>query len=205
MRRKRDIGFGGLLLGVVALFIACPQSAEKDAIPAAEYEVYTALFGVKAPDGLDSPQFFSAVLDGRLVVGSTLAIEKPLQADWPGKDFGPLEPRLVEDYKAKNRKAWLLADRITVPTMKVISPEELAARLKALAERPADDSQTLFGLDSDYVSLSRVGFNAAGDQALLTAAFTTPRAMGARYLVLMKRAEAAWRLERVVMENLWYH
>jgi hypothetical protein len=61
------------------------------------------------------------------------------------------------------------------------------------------------GLDSSFISLSRVGFSASGDRALLSAAFTTPGAMRAQYLVLMKKRASAWELDKVAMEGLIYH
>lgn len=173
----------------------------QDPIPAREYEVYAALFGVKAPGGLNAPQFFSSVPDCRLVAGPTMAIDKPLEPGWPGEDFGALEPAQVEDYKAKNQKEWPLTDRIMVPGLTVISPEELAARLK---DSSVEEGNT-FGLRGGIVSLSRVGFNSTGDLAVLRAAITTPGAMRARYLVLMKKREATWGLDEVAMEGLIYH
>jgi hypothetical protein len=179
--------------------------AAQDPIPPAEYEVYAALFAAKAPGGIDAPQFFSAVTGGRLVRGSTLAIAEPLPAGWPGRDFGALVPGLAEDYRAKNRTAWPLTDRILVPMLRVIPPEELDSLLKAGMEGPGADARNPLGIESDYVTLSRVGFSASGDLAVLSAAFTTPGAMRAQYLVLMKKREAAWELDKVAMEGLIYH
>lgn len=211
LRSDVPAGEDGRYRAVFDRFVASFAPADKDTptapdpVPPAEYEVYAALFASKAPGGIDAPQFFSAVLGGRLVRGSTLAIVEPLPAGWPGQDFGALGPGLAEDYRAKNRTAWPLTDRILVPMLRVIPPEELDSQLKAGMEGPGADARNLFGIESGYVTLSRVGFNAGGDQALLSAGHTSPGAMGTRYLVLMKKTGSVWRLEKVAMEDLWYH
>lgn len=176
----------------------------QDPIPAREYEVLAALFGVTAPGGPDAPQFFDAVPECRLVAGATMTVEKPREPGWPGKEFGTLEPGQVGDYLAKNEKAWPLTDRIMVPDLAVISPEELDSRLSSGLKNPAGEEESVFGLRGGYVTLSRVGFNGAGDLALLSAAFTQPRAMSARYLVLMKKSGSRWGLAKVAMDDLIY-
>jgi len=181
------------------------EPVARDTIPAGEYEVYTALFGVKAPGGLDSPQFFESVPNSRLVAGRTMSAEKPANPEWPGDVFGPLDPGLIKDYQAKNETEWPLADRIMVPHLTVISPEELDARLKAALRGPAGEEENVMGLRGGFVTLSRVGFNGAGDLALLSAAMTSPGAMRAQYLVLMEKRESGWGLGKVVMEGLIYH
>jgi hypothetical protein len=175
-----------------------------DPIAAREYEVLAALFGVRTPSGLDAPQFFNDVPECRLVAGSTMAVDRPNEPDWPGKEFGALAPDLIEDYLAKNEKAWPLTDRIMVPDLVVISPEELEARLRASSQDPAAEGESVLGLRGGYVTLSRVGFNSAGDLALLRTALAFPGAMRAEYLVLLKKQGPAWDLAKVAMEGLIY-
>lgn len=192
---------------VVASFTPADKDVPlpQDPISAKEYEVYAALFGVKAPGGLNSPQFFDAVPDGRLVFGTTIALGKPDGQVWPVEGFGPIDEALVKDYRIKNAKAWPLTDRIMVRDLAVLSPEELDARLSATREGSGDKEQGFSDLRDGLVSLSRVGFNEAGDLALLSAAHTTPGAMRAQYLVLMKKGASGWGLDKVVMEGLIYH
>jgi hypothetical protein len=176
-----------------------------DPVPYAEYQVYAALFASEAPGGIDSPQFFDAIPKGRLVEGATMALDKPLPAGWPGKDFGPLDPGMADDYRKKNASEWPLTDRILVPWLRVMPPDEISARLKEAAEDPTGDIHGWMGLDSSFITLSRVGFSAAGDRALLSAAFTSPGAMRAQYLIVMNKTAGTWRLERAAMEDLIYH
>lgn len=176
----------------------------QDQIPAGEYDVYAALFGVRPPSGLDAPQFFDGVLECRQVAGSTMTRDKPLDPGWPGKDFGVLDPGLVKDYLAKNWKVWQLTDRIMVPDLAVIPAEELEARLSAGFRNPAGREEGADLLREGVITLTRVGFNGTGDLALLGAALTYPGTMRARYIVLMKKREAAWDLVKVAMEGLMY-
>lgn len=195
--------------GGIGLAAACgPASPQKatgpspDPIPDIEYEVFTALFAVQAPGGLNSPQFFEAVPEGRTVSGTTIALKDPKDRIWPVEGFGPVDKALVADYRAKNLKPWPIQGKIKVEYLVVLTPEELDARIKSAAEDP--DGYP-FGFSGGFVSLSRVGFNKAGDLALLSAAHTSPHAMRAQYLVLMKKTAEGWRLENVIMEDLLYH
>lgn len=181
------------------------QPIPSDPIPAGEYEVYAALFRSKAPDGLNSPQFFEAVPAGRLVYGTTIALEKPDEPVWPVEGFGPADKALVEDYKVKNAKVWALTDRIMVKDLEVVSPEEFESRMSASLEGPEQRSEALMALRGGIVSLSRVGFDRTGALALLSAAHISPGAMKAQYLVLMKKGASGWTLDKVVMEDLLYH
>ncbi|HOW84554.1 MAG TPA: hypothetical protein P5119_04275 [Candidatus Aminicenantes bacterium] len=176
-----------------------------DPIPAGEYEVYAALFRSKAPGGLDSPQFFEAVPEGRLVYGTTIALEKPDEPVWPVEGFGPADEALVEDYRTKNAGPWPLTDRIMIKDLEVISPEEAESRLSASLEGPDRSEDGFVALRGGFVSLSRVGFDRTGSRALLSAAHTSPGAMRAQYLVLMKKGASGWTLDKVVMEHLLYH
>ncbi len=180
------------------------QPLAQDPIGAREYEVLAALFGVRATSGPDAPQFFNDVPECRLVAGSTMAVDRPNEPGWPGEEFGALAPDLIEDYLAKNEKAWPLTDRIMVPDLVVISPEELEARLRASSQDPAAEGESVLRLRGGYVTLSRVGFNSAGDLALLRTALALPGAMRAEYLVLMKQQGRAWALAKVAMEGLIY-
>lgn len=209
MRTTRWIAIFAAFAVCLSTAVACGQTpdpskaaAAQDPISAREYEVMTALFAVKAPGGLDSPQFFDAVPDGRIVDGTTIALKDPKDRVWPVEGFGPVDKSLVEDYRAKNLKAWPIRGRIKVEGLIVLTPEELDARLKSAAEDPEGYH---FGLSGGFVSLSRVGFNKAGDLALLSAAHTSPHAMRAQYLVLMKKTAAGWDLDKVMMEGLLYH
>ncbi|MEN6561107.1 MAG: hypothetical protein ABFD52_10060 [Acidobacteriota bacterium] len=181
------------------------QPIPSDPIPAGEYEVYAALFRARAPGGLNSPQFFEAVPAGRLVHGTTIALEKPDEPVWPVEGFGPADAALVEDYRTKNAKAWALMDRIMVKDLEVISPEEFESRMSASLEGPDQRREALIALRGGIVSLSRVGFDRTGALALLSAAHTSPGAMRAQYLILMKKIASGWTLDKVVMEDLLYH
>jgi hypothetical protein len=209
MRRMRSIVMIAAVTGCVGLAIACcrssglsPAAAGRDPVADGEYEVYTALFAVKAPGGLNSPQFFSAVPEGRMVSGTTISLDDPEDRIWPVEGFGPIDKNLVKDYRAKNAKSWPIRGKIKVEYLVVLTPEELDARIKAAAEEPGGHP---FGVSDGFVSLSRVGFNKTGDLALLSAAHTTPGSMRAQYLVLMKKGASGWGLDKVVMEGLIYH
>ena len=176
-----------------------------DPVPAGEYEVYAALFRSKAPGGLNSPQFFESVTDGRLVYGTTIVLEKPDEPVWPVEGFGPSDEALIEDYRAKNAKPWPLTDRIMVKDLEVISPQELDSRRPTSPEDPGRREDEFIAWRGGFISLSRVGFDRTGNLALLSAAHTTPGAMRAQYLVLMKKDASGWTLDKVVMEHLLYH
>ncbi len=192
---------------VVASFSPADQGQPiaPDPIPAREYDVCAALFRSKAPGGLDSPQFFGAVPASRLVYGTTIALEKPDEQVWPVEGFGPADEALVEDYRAKNARTWPLTDRIMIKDLEVISPEEVKSRMSAALEGPDQRTEALVALRGGFVSLSRVGFDRTGSLALLSAAHTSPGAMRAQYLVLMKKGASGWTLDKVVMEDLLYH
>lgn len=211
MRRLKTIVTFSALAGCLGLAFACGQTpdipqaaAAKDPIAAREYEVYAALFAVEAPGGLNSPQFFDAVPDARMVSGTTLDLDDPKARIWPVEGFGPVDKALVKDYHTKNLKAWPIKGPIAVQGVVILTPEELDKRLKAAMEAPGETAGH-FGFSGTFLSLSRVGFNASGELALVSAAVTWPRAMRAQYLVLMKKTAEGWRLENVMMEDLLYH
>ncbi len=209
MRRKAiGLGLGLVVLALLPAVSGCSRSsgkapAGKDPIPAAEYQVYAALFGVQGPSGPEAPQFFGDVPKCRLVAGPTLAVEKPLPDSWPGEGFPPRGSDIVRDYLAKNEKAWPLLGPIPVPDLTVLSPEELETRLSAIGLREGVDTGAL-RLSGGFLRLSRVGFNRAGSLALFSVAQTEPGTMRTQYIVLMKKNAGAWELEKVAMEGLIY-
>lgn len=210
MRKIKVIATLAAVAGCFGWAVACGRTSDpspaaaQDPIGAGEYAVYAALFAVKAPGGIDSPQFFDAVPEGRTVSGTTLELKSPGDAVWPVEGFGPVDKALVKDYRAKNAKAWPIKGPIAVQGLVILTPEELDARLKAAMADPGETEGHL-GLTGTFVSLSRVGFNKSGERALLSAAVTWPRAMRAQYLVLMKKTAEGWGLENVMMEGLIYH
>ena len=187
---------------VVASFVPQVPAATSapDPIPDDEYEVLTAFFKSPPPKGSDVPEYFDATVAGRYLVGRTLAPRQARTATWPSTALGELGAELIEDYWEKNRKEWLLTDRILVPHLRVVSSEEVNAQLSAGLKGSGGSDRRLHGGGIVYVS--RIGFNRAKDAALFGVAVNYPRAMGARYLVLMQKQDGAWRLVRAAMESL---
>ncbi len=175
-----------------------------DHISAGEYDVYTGFFTARPPAGPDAPQFFDSVPGTRLVNGHTMTADKSLDPAWLGKVFGALDPSLLKDYLDKNRKVWKLTNRIKVRYLKVLSQEEMDARMSFGLRGEAGKNDEKFLPGEGFVTLSRVGFNSTGDTALLGVAITDPGAMRAGYVVLMQRKDGAWGFVKVVMEGLIY-
>lgn len=190
---------------LVASFVpnAPTAAVAQEAVTDREYEVLAAFFKSPSPKGQDVPEYFDAAVSGRYVVGRTLTPRKARTATWPNGVLGDIKADLVDDYWDKNRKEWLLTDRILVPDLKVASPEDVSAQFSAgLRGKGGANERLLYGGAINYVS--RVGFNRAADAALFSVAFNYPRAMSARYLVLMRKQDGAWRLIRAAMESLIY-
>lgn len=167
-----------------------------EAISEREYALYAAL--LQAPLPKEAPQFFDSLADSRVLKGRSLAIGAPFGPDWPGKHFGEIDAGLLQDFRARNEKSWPLTDRIRVPHLKVISPEDWEARLADSRRNPSAAGR----LEGGWLALSRVGFNREGTLALLGVELTDPGAMRARYAVLMQRKEGAWSIVKVGMETL---
>lgn len=170
------------------------SAAAADPIAADEYAVYAAFLRSRPAARPNGPQFFEDVPRARLLVGHTLALGKDAgKPDWPARDLRGVEPDLAADYRAKNAQEWVLTDRIDVPDLAVISRKALDAKLDAAGLRglgvPRQPSLDLHG---GYATLSRVGFNRAGDTALFKVALTNPGTMHTSYLVLMRKQNGIW-------------
>lgn len=201
-------------VGLLCWFMAFPGTAlalesakntgeAPDQISAVEYDVYTGFFTARPPAGPEAPQFFDSVPGSRLLNGRTMKADKSLDPAWLGKVFGALDPSLLKDYLDKNRDAWKLANRIKVPHLKLLSREDMDARMSfALRGKGGKNNESF--LQEGIVSLSRVGLNSTGDTALFGVAITDPGAMRAGYVVLMQRKDGAWGFVKVVMEGLIY-
>ncbi len=174
-------------------------------IPAKEYEVYSAFFTARPPEVVEPAQLFSSAPECRLVNGQTLPLDKPAPPPWHGDGFSTLESSLIEDYNQKNQKTWQLTDRIMVPDLVVISTEELDARFSAGRLSPDGMDEDAFLFRDGLVSLSRVGFNSEGDTAVLDVSLAYPRAMRARYLVIMRLQAGTWIIDRAVLKDFIYH
>lgn len=198
-------GYRATFERLVASFVPrnSAQTARQEAVTDREYEVLSAFFKSKPLKGPDVPEYFDAAVSGRYVVGRTLMPRKARTVTWPNGVLGDIEADLIDDYWDKNRKESLLTDRILVPHLKVASPEAVSAQLAAgLRGSGGVNDRLLYG--GAIIYLSRIGFNRAVDAALFSVALNYPRAMGARYLVLMKKVDGTWRLTRAAMESLIY-
>ena len=171
-----------------------PPSSQ-DQIPAKEYDVYEALFNSQPPKASNIPEFFDSVLKCRLVGERTLSSQKPLSLAWLKKKFNALDPDLVKDYLAKNQKAWQLKDRIMVSNLQVLPSEELNNHLSA----------SPIYLNGGIVTLSRVGFNSAGNSALFSVTIVFPSELRASYIVFMQKNNRKWGLAKVEMESIIYN
>lgn len=176
-------------------FPAAQTAAPTEAISAREVAVFAALLQAPPPKG--APQFFDTLADSRILKGRSLAFGAPFGPDWPGRNFGAVDAGLLQDFRARNQKAWPIPERIRLPHLKVISPEEWDARLSDARRNPSARR-----LDGGWLALSRVGFSRDGTLALIGVELTDPGAMRARYVVLMQGKEGAWAIVKVSMETL---
>lgn len=178
----------------------------EDPIPASEYEVYQAFFTSIPKGGIDQPQFFDDAARARILVSVTIVPRTPPAPDWPKGALGKIDPEMVADYLAKNRQEWPLRNRIGVERMELITPAELDKRLRGntIMYRVGPKFEGVLPMiNSSYAKVSRVGFNAAGDAAMLSVGLNFPGTMGARYLVLMRKISGKWTIAAVAQESMW--
>lgn len=169
-------------------------------ISADEYAVYTAFFKLKPQGGPEMPQFFYSVPKSRRVDGHTMVPKSPLNPSGLEKIFGKMPSGLIADYQHKNQQPWLLSDKILVPYLQVMPPEEPGTYSSASTRE-----DELNRIDRGIATLSRVGFSPAGDIALFSVSLYEPRAMLTRYLVLMHKKDGGWDFSKAAMESFIHH
>lgn len=183
------------LLGV-ALFVVgtassvSPKSPRQSKVSSEEYAVYSALI---------SEEYLNDKV--KLVV-----IANPTSGGNRSKDtadiflelLAPLSHATLNDYLARNSKPYHLRNSFSLKAKYVIVEYK---EIEKFFENPDFDEAwktfyQRYPASNGYVALSRVGFNPAKNQALVSMSWMCNSRCGAGKLVLMAKRDGKWKIEK---------
>ncbi len=176
-----------------------------DQIPDEEYQVYSDFFHIRKTPDLTSPVSDLFPSQEKLVYELTSTAKKMTAAELKnikaslGKEGGAI----IEDYRRKNARAFLLKDIIMADGIEIFTEQDMSEATREGLKGFSEALTKKYPLRGELVYVSRVGFNKNRDTAFFHAAIAN-RFMGAGYYIVMQKKEAAWRLENSFLENFWY-
>ena len=178
---------------------------KSDEITDEEYQIYSDFFRIRKTPDLTSPVSDLFPSQGRLVYELTSTAKKMTAAELKSikKSLGKEDVSIIEDYRRKNAKAFLLKDKIMADGIEILTEQDMSDAAREGLKGFSESLTKKYPLQGERVYLSRVGFNKRRDKALFHAAIAN-RFMGAGYYVVMQRKEATWRLQNAFLENFWH-
>jgi hypothetical protein len=192
------------LLVMVILALPAPGIAQSDKDPLAreEYAVYSAVI---------SKNYINYIKKTvRLVVVTTptcceVTDEMKDRVPLYFGQFPPPAPRpsqeTLDNYAERNRKTFVLHKSFKLPVKYRIVPYKRIERLFDMIELEEDWKAfyRMFPQSNGYMTLSRVGFNRAMDEALVSRGWMCGSLCGEGRYVLLRKKDGRWRVETDVM------
>jgi hypothetical protein len=161
----------------------------------AEYAVYSALIDA---------MFLTDKLNLIVIEDHTgwgLGSDEAQELAYIRKSLPEVDQQLLDDFKAKNAQSGLLEDRFSLKAaVKLISQEEVS-RCFAQGGGAWDEFYKQYPNSQGLMTLSKVGFNAAGDKALVYMGNQSHFLAGAGYAVVLAKKDGVWKILNQVM--LW--
>ena len=121
------------------------------------------------------------------------------------KDMPSLEQRTIDDYKAKNSKAYPLRNSFKFEGKYVIVNESEIYEVFSVNQKTetGDDWEEFYGRcpnSPGILSYSRVGFNSNLNQALVEEGYDFPGMLAGRgYLLLLEKSNGTWNVTSSMM------
>src|SRR5262245_9081020 len=192
-----------LLISIFAIasivFASVPVSANRDqsntdsGVSSEEYEIYSSVI----KDLYMEPKTKQIVIEERTFrYDFAVQDDEPWRDKWKDKKKGfALDDSAGDDYEAKNGQKWLLnKDSFKLPVkVTLITDLDLKAIFHGTwGELQWIDYYRKFPDARGFVMLSRVGFNAAKNQALIYVGSRCGPGCGDLYFLLLQKENGAW-------------
>ena len=168
------------------------QSSSNDQIDNDEYEVWSALIDeLYAQDGVKLIVITEPTCCDTLNVHSRTDLQVRL---------GPVSSEAVEDYAERNRQSLAFEKKFKLKTRYRIVPY---AEIEKLFDGSDLDTgwktfYTKYPASGGYITLSRVGFNKAKDEAVVSVGWMAAPLRGQGNYVLLTRQNGSWKVSKKV-------
>lgn len=160
-----------------------------------EYEIFNSFFSAAASEYNTLPAFIPGALLSGKILGSTSPASGLTRIELTNlqKTFGRQFLPLYRSYLENNRIEYRIKDRIMVTGLSIFSKKQ-HDRIKA-----GQLLGSLTGLNGEYISLSRPGFNETHDQALFHLSWSG--SLMANCFVLMEKSGADWQIVATALDD----
>ncbi len=160
-----------------------------------EYELFNSFFSTAASGDNSLPSFIPGALLSGKILGSTSPASGLTRIELTNlqKTFGRQFLPLYRSYLENNRAEYRIKDRIMVTGLSIFSKKQ-HDRIKA-----GQFLGSLTGLNGEYISLSRPGFNETHDQALFHLSWSG--SLMANCFVLMEKSGADWQIVATALDD----
>ena len=181
---------GVALFVIVATSYASPKIPRQSNVASEEYAVYSALISEEYMN-----EKVKLVVIANPTSGGKIAND---MADYLPQLLAPLSRTTLDDYLARNSKPYRLSKSFSLKAKYVFVEYQ---EIEKLFENPDldeawKDFYRRFPASNGYVILSRVGFNQAQDQALVSMSWMCNQRCGEGKLVLMSKRSGKWKVEK---------
>jgi hypothetical protein len=177
------------VFGILATSSASPEVPRQSEVSAEEYAVYSALI---------SEEYMKEKVKLVVVANPTIGESRPKEeVDYFLDLLPPLTRETLDDYLAINSKTYRLNNAFSLKAKYVIVEFR---EIERFFENPDFDEAwkdfyKRFPASNGYIALSRVGFNRAKDQALVSKSWMCNQRCGEGKLVLMVKRDGKWKVE----------
>lgn len=172
-----------------------PTSTAPPDLAGAEYAVYSAL--IEAMYTTDKLSMI--VVEDHTGLGVTS--NDPQQFDYLRKSLPEVDQTLLDDFRSRNAQSEPLADQFTLKTQVVLIGQDEVTRLFGQGGGAWDEFYQKYPNSQGLMTLSKAGFNAAGDKALVYIGNQSHFLAGTGYAVVLAKKNGAWTILNQVM--LW--
>jgi hypothetical protein len=183
------------MMFVILLLCSCspsslgPTVTPSPNIEAEEYTVYSALVR-RNPIGYNLGASF--VVREQTVAGLDM-LELALE------NAHRLPSQLVDSYRSRNAASYTLDPNLDIEQDYVLMPQEVFDQILGRKGARWTDFEARYPGASGFILISRVGFNADGDQALANMGYRCGDLCGAGGLYLLVKEDGNWKVQETLM------
>jgi hypothetical protein len=184
----------GLMLLILLLCSCSPGTSGSTVTPppsieAEEYAVYSALIQ-QNPIGYNLGAF---IVVQEQTVADLDMFERTLE------NVDKLPSSLVDSYRSRNAASYTLTLNLDVEQDYVLMPQEEFDKILGRKGARWTDFEARYPGGSGMIVFSRVGFNADGDEALVSMGYRCGDLCGAGGLYLLVKEEGTWKVQDTLM------
>ena len=179
--------FISVLLAAQAVPVQSQQAGDQSDIPAEEYAVYAGLIGKSTANPL-------------VIIDQTVSHTIPAYlVSNLKREFSSISQETIDDFLRKNEKSHRLTKSFDIKLKYVLTPREKINQIFKSREAGWDDFYKQFPNSGGYISLSRAGINANGDQALVYAEHSCGWLCGTGNYMLLAKNDQRWAVQKSFM------